>query len=287
MSNKNEEFRPEKLLPEEYIHRLEIFNGFAQEAIRQAIHHLGLFPGCEILDIPCGIGKHACWMLEENEEAHVTGVDISEEHLAYAKKLLNDSPVRGSISLEQGDMTDLVFADNTFDFVWCCNGLWVGDPAMGYLASEPYQILGELKRITKPGGKIALIYSTNRKFLPGHPLLESVLSATFACHYLPVNAKISPEFNIMRAPLWLNNVGLEQVEAKSFVADLQGPFSQEELPKMASMLDIFWGKAEGEISPGMWKQYQSLSDPDSADYIFRLEGYAGSITYTMFTGVIA
>ena len=53
---------------------------------------------------------------------------------------------------------------------------------------------------------------------------------------------------------------------------------------MAHILDMFWGKAENEVTPEMWNRYQALSDPDSDTYIFRLEGYAGFMTYTMFTG---
>lgn len=287
MPKETADFLPEKFTPEEYIRRLGITNALTEKIIRHAVHHLGLFPGCTILDVPCGIGNHASWMLEESEEAYVTGIDISKEHLAYAKQLLKSRSVKGSISLERGDMTNLAFNDNTFDFVWCCNGLWIGDPEMGYLATEPYQILNEFKRITKPGGTIALLYSTSRKLLPGYPLLESALSATFASHYLPLNAEINPEDHIMRAPLWLNNIGLKKVEAKTFVTDLQGPFSEEKLRDIACILDMFWGKAENEVHPEMWKQYQALSNADSKDYIFRLKGYAGFITYTMFTGEVA
>jgi len=58
---------------EDYIKNLENSNRISEKATRDAIHELGLFTGCKVLDIPCGIGNHAVWMTEGNDRLEVTG----------------------------------------------------------------------------------------------------------------------------------------------------------------------------------------------------------------------
>jgi 2-polyprenyl-3-methyl-5-hydroxy-6-metoxy-1,4-benzoquinol methylase len=60
--------------PEEYIGMLEISNRLTETAIRAAIGKLGLDSGSRVLDIPCGIGSHSFWMMEENPRAEITGI---------------------------------------------------------------------------------------------------------------------------------------------------------------------------------------------------------------------
>ncbi len=271
--------------PQEYAALLEISNSITEKAMREAVRSLGLFAGALVLDVPCGIGSHSIWMGEENARINVLGVDISEAHLAYARELAARKGVKGNVIFEKGDIWHLAYEDNSFDFVWCCDGLWIGSPETGSIAQEPYTILGELMRVVRPGGKIALLFWTCRRLLPGYPLLESALDATWAAN-APVTRGMSPEFHIMRAPLWLKKAGCRNIQVNSFVANVRGPFSEKDAAATLLMMNMSWEHAEAEVSPELWAQYKAITNPDSDAFILRQEEYAGFIVYTMFTGEV-
>ena len=277
--------RSEKRPPDRYVAMLKRSNTFTERLVRKAIRHLGLFDGCRILDVPCGIGSHSVWMAGENPKVTVIGGDIAEEHLGYAKELAARKEVNDRVAFQPEDIRNLSFEDNTFDFLWCCNGIWPGSPELGCIAREPYNILDELKRVLKPGGTLAILFWTSHRLLSGYPLLESALNATFGANHILPGCDVRPELHIMRTPGWLERAGLKQVRATTFVMDVQGPFSEEETGSMVQILNSFWAKAEKEISSDLRRQYQTITDPDSDDFIFRQEGYTGFVTYTMFTGI--
>lgn len=271
--------------PDEYISMLKRSNIFTERLIRNAIRHLGLFDGCQILDVPCGIGYHSIWMTEEHSNVNALGADITEEHLCYAKELATEKNVNDRVTFKSEDIRSLSFEDNSFDFLWCCNGIWPGSPEQGCVAREPYQILDELKRVLKPGGKIAILFWTSHKLLPGYPLLESALNATLAANHILPDEDTKPELHIMRATQWLKQAGLKYAKANTFVMDVMGPFFEEEAESMVQILNTFWGKAEKEISSDLKRQYKTIINPNTEQFIFHQEGYTGFVTYTMFTGI--
>ena len=269
-----------------YIRNLEAGNHLSGKAIRAAIDSLGLFEGASILDVPCGIGSHAIWMAEKNNSLNITGVDFSEAHLEYAQRLAvkNGCPV--SINFEQGDINDLCYDDNSFDFIWCCDGLWSGKPEMGCLCEQPYDILNEFSRITRPGGMIAILFWSSQKLLPGFPFVEAALNDTLAAN-IPMSADSDPDLHFMRAPLWLKRAGLTDVQTRSFVSDISAPFDSFERNALNYIIKMFWQRAEPEVDAELWEKFTGLISRDSAGYILDREGYTAFITYTMFTGTVA
>ena len=271
--------------PERYVTALEMTNAITEKAIRQAIAKLDLFAEARVLDVPCGIGNHSVWLAEAQEGVKVLGLDIAEAQLTYARKLASPKAPAGNVIFEQGDITRLTQDDNTFDFVWCCDGLWLGSPETGCIVDEPYGILDEFKRVLKPGGKIALLFWTMHRLLPGYPLLETALNATLAANR-PMTWDSDPERHTMRALAWLEQADCRNGKAQSFVADVQGPFSEKEEAGMLAAMRMLWGRAQGEVTPDVWQQYERLTDPDSDTFILRQRGYAGYVIYTMYTGYV-
>lgn len=271
--------------PEEYISTLKISRGFTEKAVRGAIHDLGLFDGCKILDVPCGIGSHSKWMVEENPNVEIVGIDIAKAHLDYAEKQIQGQERYDNIVFRQGDMTNLPCDNNVFDFLWCCDGLWPGNPENEALVESPYPVLDEFKRTVKPGGMIALVFWTAQKLLPGYPFLETALSATVSSNR-PLTRQSPPEFHMLCAPQWLIKTGCTNVTSSTFACDITGPFSQEDESGMVRMTEMFWGGCEGEVEPEIWQRYTEITDPDHSDFIFRQEGYSALVTYTMTTGIV-
>ncbi|WP_321430879.1 class I SAM-dependent methyltransferase [uncultured Methanolobus sp.] len=271
---------------EMYIKALESTGRLSEPAIRNAIKSLKLPEGSRILDVPCGTGKHMQWMLEEYSKVNITGVDIAEAHLEYTKNRLLQAGKIESCEFVKGDMNKLDLADNTFDLTWCCDGLWPGPKEMGCPAEEPYEILDNMVRMTRKGGTIAILFWSSQKLLPGYSFLEASLNATSSAT-MPANEESKPELHFMCAPAWMRKSGLENIQVRTFAADILAPLDEQEKEGITMLFDMFWAEAEQEVSEKLWEQYKKIRNPESDEYILNNEDYTGLITYTMFTGEVS
>ena len=104
----------------------------------------GLPQGGRILDVGSGTGALAFAIAERNARAAVVGIDPSKEYVAYAG---SRNPFRDRASFEVGDAQQLHFPDASFD------------AALSLLVfnfiPDPKKALFELRRVIRPGGKIA------------------------------------------------------------------------------------------------------------------------------------
>ena len=103
-------------------------------------------------------------------------------------------------------MKDLPFDDDTFDWIWSMD-------CVGYAPVEPLPLIEELVRVTKPGGRIALLAWSSQQLLPGHPGLEAKLNATSA-GIAPFSFEKKPEEHFLRALGWFQQLGLEALDAQ-------------------------------------------------------------------------
>jgi ubiquinone/menaquinone biosynthesis C-methylase UbiE len=100
------------------------------------------FPGAPVLDAGCGTGVLSLALAERGFE--VTAVDHSPEMLAIARRKASEAGLSPRIRFEEGDVTRLPFADESF----------AGATAQGVLhhVADTEASLGELKRVVKGGG---------------------------------------------------------------------------------------------------------------------------------------
>ena len=94
-----------------------------------------------VLDVACGTGD-MCLLLAK-QGCSVTGVDLSEEMLNIARKKT------ASANFQLGNAEALPFPDATFDAVTCAFGV------RNFVHLE--QGLGEMLRVLKPGGRMAIL----------------------------------------------------------------------------------------------------------------------------------
>ena len=93
-----------------------------------------------VLDVGCGKGRFASVLQERNPDAEVWGLDISEEMLRF---------VPAGIRTRAGSMTELPFADSTFDAAYATESL--------EHAVDIERAVSEMCRVVKPGGKLVII----------------------------------------------------------------------------------------------------------------------------------
>ena len=117
----------------------------------------GLEPPADVLDCPCGFGRHATVLT--NAGYRVTGLDRSETQLAEAERRRAGAEWP---RLVRGDYRELPFADASFD------ALFNLFSSLGYLErDEDVGVLREFRRVLRPGGAL-VVETAHRDALARH-----------------------------------------------------------------------------------------------------------------------
>ncbi len=264
-----------------YMEQLRMAFYLTEPAIAHAMDAMQFNTNCSGLDVGCGIGLHTRMLAQRiAPNGHVTGLDLSEEHLASASKYLQQSPYAGQAEFVHGDLLQLPFEDNQFDWVWCSDTLWPHA-----VAQDPVSAVRELVRVIKPGGWLNLLFWSAQQLLPGYPKLEARLQQAFTQN-VPYFQGDSPILHHMRAQNWLMAAGCEQVQAHSHVANIQSPLDSRRWSALPVMFNMLWGNLQESLSEEDWNDYTSLCDQQSPMFILDNTDYYGFIVYSSFTGIV-
>lgn len=134
---------------------------------KDAVRRMRIQPGQRVLDLGVGTGfSLKAWP----RDAHVVGVDISEGMLRRAQARLHAAQHKTAhVTLANG--LALPFSADTFDHILICHVIAV--------VSDPIKLLGEVRRVGKPGCRVVII----NHFQSGHrwvARLETWLRPVFA-----------------------------------------------------------------------------------------------------------
>lgn len=119
-----------------------------EERLQLLVKSLGLKPDMVVADIGAGSGVISMLVAEQLGEGHVLAVDIQEEMLARLKKnaadrgLTNIKLVKGTVKspqLKPASVDLVIMVDVYHEFAW------------------PYEMLLEISRALKPGGRVAFV----------------------------------------------------------------------------------------------------------------------------------
>jgi SAM-dependent methyltransferase len=108
------------------------------------IARLRLRPSESVLDVACGSGNLA--IPAARAGACVTGIDIAPNLIAQAR--LEARTAGCFVAFEVGDAEALPYAENQFDITVSMFG--------AMFAYRPERVVGELLRVTRPGGRVAM-----------------------------------------------------------------------------------------------------------------------------------
>ncbi|MCG6938678.1 MAG: class I SAM-dependent methyltransferase [Gammaproteobacteria bacterium] len=112
----------------------------------EAIFRLADFqPAQQVLDIGCGVGTTAI-QIASRFGCQVTAVDIDNRMIGFAESNIHKAGVTEKISLQQGDILALPYADSVFDVVTI--------EAVSMFIRDQQAAIREAVRVCKPGGYV-------------------------------------------------------------------------------------------------------------------------------------
>lgn len=122
-----------------------LFPLLVKRRIASCIRALGLKSGDRVLEVGIGTGTS---LGAYPSHAQITGIDLSEEMLAVAKRKIAE---RGweNYHLQPGNAEQLDFPNASFDCVTAFHVVSV--------VSDPAKMMREIARVVKPGGKVLII----------------------------------------------------------------------------------------------------------------------------------
>jgi ubiquinone/menaquinone biosynthesis C-methylase UbiE len=129
---------------------LRAYTGVGQEEAEVQALAAARLAGCpeggELLDVPCGFGRHSVPLARAGYR--VTGVDRSESLLAEARRRTGGER---RPKLTRADYRELPFADGSFD---AAINLFT---SLGYLGdAEDTRALAEIGRVLRPGARLVI-----------------------------------------------------------------------------------------------------------------------------------
>lgn len=106
-----------------------------------------------VLDVGCGHGRSLTELAARAPRGHIVGVDSSELMVEIAKKRNRRLIETPRVDVIRSSVEMLPFSDDMFDKVQCIHVL--------YFWKNMETSLGEIARVLKPGGRLALLFRTN------------------------------------------------------------------------------------------------------------------------------
>jgi ubiquinone/menaquinone biosynthesis C-methylase UbiE len=185
---------------------LEIMASFPpfRDARQWVLHNLGLSPGAAVLEGGCGNGIALAELLDiVGQRGQIVGVDPTKAFIEAARRRTQERAAANA-RYEVGDIRKLPSPANAFDAAFC-------DKVLIHAGPAPASV-GELARVTKPGGSVGVVdwmpffvLSTTRE--PLAEAFNAVMRKALYDYY--VSANLARHFHA---------VGLSNVRVKPFLA---------------------------------------------------------------------
>jgi SAM-dependent methyltransferase len=213
----------------------------------ELVKKIGIKPGMKVLDLGCGDGTTA--IPAANLGAEVTGVDISRNLVAAGNRRIQEMGLN-NITIQHGDAMDLSeLESNSFDMVVSIFG--------AMFAPRPQDVVEEMVRVTKKGGKIVM-----GNWIPGDPTMVSQLLKISGKYNPPPEGFISPALwgneDVVKERFGMAGIAPEDISFEKSVFTFEGSFPS---PEFLERFKLYYG-------PTM-NAYETASKNNVADQLHR------------------
>ncbi len=123
-----------------------VFGGIFLRARLRAVAMVNRLPGREVLEVGVGTGLALPYY---DADRRITGIDLSKEMLAQARKRVADRGIANVAALREMDAEATDFPDASFDIAVA---MFVAS-----VVPHPRQLLAEMRRVVRPGGSILFV----------------------------------------------------------------------------------------------------------------------------------
>jgi O-methyltransferase StaMB len=114
-----------------------------------------------VLDVGCGIGGPALRMARRTG-ARISGITVSRDQITQANEAVAADGLADQVDFQRADAMNMPFEDNSFDAVFALESI-IHIP-------DRRQVLGEIGRVLRPGGRLVLTDFFERAPIPENKL---------------------------------------------------------------------------------------------------------------------
>lgn len=249
---------------------------------RQMIDSFNLKPGDIVLDLGCGPGLWTIMLAEKvKPNGKVIGIDNTPELLNFAIKNLEKDPLRRIIEFRKSDFYDIPFRDDIFDFIFFGN-------CFAYV-TDHFKVIEEMKRITKPGGRVAAKDFDGGLFIV-HPIdpdltLRIMAAAAESLKEKPIEPKFD-NFTGRKMHGFFLKAGFKDVSTTSYAIQKLSPLTPEVKNYITGNAEWLIKTASAYLLEEDIQQWRSYFDPNSKNYILDLEEFYFCMLEIMTIGIV-
>jgi SAM-dependent methyltransferase len=221
-----------------------------------------------LLEVGSGVGAQTEILLRHFPELHVTGIEINDDQIAEARRVLATVPwAKDRYTLVQGDATKLPFESESFDGAFLC---WILEHV-----GSPSRVLSEVRRVLVPGAPVVCNEVLNATFFidPYSPDMLRYWMA-FNDHQLELGG--DPFVGAKLGNL-LQSVGFRDVttDVRSFHLDNRAPGERAEMIAYWTELLLSGApallaanKVSQEVVDGMTRELEVVARDPNAVYFY-------------------
>ncbi|WP_166395593.1 class I SAM-dependent methyltransferase [Rubrobacter marinus] len=251
---------------------LDVHFEAARPEYEEMLRFVGVARGTRALDAGCGSGGYLPLLSElVGPGGSVHALDLAPENVRLVEERRVSGELPRLVEARVGALTELPYADGSFDALWCANTVqFLGDAELG-------SALAEFRRVTRPGGIVAVkdVDVTLARLYPASPFLfphlsEAILRAD------PDDSQSRGSVRGRELRRWLERSGLREVRQKTFMIERWAPFRPAERRFFGDWLSYLARLAEERGVPGEdLETWRALGDADAPDHpLDRPDAYA-------------
>lgn len=243
-----------------------------------AVGELPLRQGQRALDAPCGDGFYSGALAEcVGACGEVVAADANGDYLELARQALSQAAVGSRVQLVLADAYRLPFTADSFDLAWC---------AQSMVSLNPAAALGELRRVVRPGGWVAVLENDDfhHVLLPWPVEVELAVQRAFM---LSCRQRFGDAWTLYRGRCLartLRAADLQPWRRRTYAIDRQAPLNAEDRAFFAGYFAYLRELARPHLPTAEARTFEALLDANGACYLLDQPDFEATYLFTVAVG---